>query len=77
MFRSDVGCWCFTVCIRLGWESRLKPCGAFLRQHGSAKIWLVSGVFLGTYLWWGVLSVIANLMKGRQKKGHFQTMKIE
>lgn len=37
-------------------------------------IWLVMGVFLGTYLWWGVLSALVNIMKSRQKKDHFQMM---
>ena len=37
-------------------------------------MWLVMGVFLGTYLWWGVLSASVNIMKSRQKKDHFQTM---
>ena len=37
-------------------------------------MWLVMGVFLGTYLWWGVLSASLNIMKSRQKKDHFQMM---
>lgn len=37
-------------------------------------MWLVSGVFLGTYLWWGVLSAAVNIMKSKQKKEHFRTM---
>lgn len=37
-------------------------------------MWLVIGVFLGTYFWWGALSVAVNFMKSRQKKDHFQTM---
>ena len=37
-------------------------------------MWLVIGVFLGTYLWWGALSAAVNIMKSRQKKDHFQTM---
>lgn len=37
-------------------------------------MWLVVGVFLGTYLWWGALSVAVNIMKSRQKKDNFQTM---
>lgn len=37
-------------------------------------LWLVIGVFLGTYLWWGVLSVAVNIMKSRQKKDDFQTI---
>lgn len=35
---------------------------------------LVLGVFFGTYLWWGALSVAVSVMKSRQKKDHFQTM---
>lgn len=35
---------------------------------------LVIGVFLGTYLWWGILSTVVNIMKNRQKKDHFQMM---
>lgn len=37
-------------------------------------IYLVSGVFLGTYLWWTALSVIVGILKGRQKKDHLQIM---
>lgn len=37
-------------------------------------MWLVIGVFLGTYLWWGALSVAVNFMKSRQKKDNFQMM---
>lgn len=37
-------------------------------------ICLVIGVFLGTYLWWTALSVIVNILKGRQKKDHLQIM---
>ena len=37
-------------------------------------MWLVIGVFLGTYFWWGALSAAVNIMKSRQKKDHFQTM---
>lgn len=37
-------------------------------------MWLVIGVFLGTYLWWGTLSVAVNFMKSRQKKDNFQMM---
>ena len=37
-------------------------------------ICLVIGVFLGTYLWWAALSVIVNILKGRQKKDHLQIM---
>ena len=37
-------------------------------------MWLVGGVFLGTYFWWGILSAVVNIMKNRQKKDHFQTM---
>lgn len=37
-------------------------------------ICLVIGVFLGTYLWWTVLSVIVSILKGRQKKDHLQIM---
>lgn len=37
-------------------------------------MWLVIGVFLGTYFWWAALSVAVNFMKSRQKKDHFQTM---
>jgi Putative threonine efflux protein len=37
-------------------------------------MWLVIGVFLGTYFWWGALSIAVNIMKSRQKKEHFQTM---
>ena len=35
---------------------------------------LVFGVFIGTYFWWGTLSASVNIMKGRQKKDHFQMM---
>lgn len=35
---------------------------------------LVLGVFLGTYLWWGVLSASVNIMKNRRKNDHFQRM---
>ena len=34
---------------------------------------LVLGVFLGTYIWWGILSITVNIMKSRQKN-NFQTM---
>lgn len=37
-------------------------------------ICLVSGVFLGTYLWWTALSVIVSILKGRQKRDHLQIM---
>lgn len=37
-------------------------------------ICLVIGVFLGTYLWWTALSVIVNILKGRQKKDHLKIM---
>lgn len=37
-------------------------------------ICLVSGVFLGTYLWWMALSVIVSILKGKQKKDHMQIM---
>ena len=37
-------------------------------------MWLVGGVFLGTYFWWGILSAAVNIMKNRQKKDRFQTM---
>ena len=37
-------------------------------------MWLVIGVFLGTYLWWGVLTAAVNIMKSRQKKDNIQTM---
>ncbi len=37
-------------------------------------MWLVFGVFIGTYFWWGALSVSVNIMKSRQKKDHFQMM---
>ena len=35
---------------------------------------LVFGVFLGTYLWWGILSAVVNIMRNRQKRDHFRTM---
>ena len=35
-------------------------------------MWLVIGVFLGTYFWWGTLSAAVNIMKSRQKKNHVQ-----
>lgn len=37
-------------------------------------MWLVIGVFLGTYFWWSILSVTVNILKSRQKKDHFQMM---
>ena len=37
-------------------------------------MWLVFGVFIGTYFWWGTLSVSVNIMKSIQKKDHFQMM---
>lgn len=37
-------------------------------------MWLVVGVFLGTYLWWGALSVAVNIMKSKQKKDNFLMM---
>lgn len=37
-------------------------------------IWLVIGVFLGTYLWWAGLSVTVSILKGRQKKDRVQIM---
>lgn len=37
-------------------------------------VYLVIGVFLGTYLWWTALSVIVSILKGRQKKDHLQIM---
>lgn len=37
-------------------------------------MWLVIGVFFGTYLWWGVLTAAVNIMKSRQKKDHFIMM---
>lgn len=37
-------------------------------------IGLVSGVFIGTYLWWGTLSGIVTLLKKRAKSNHLPVM---
>lgn len=37
-------------------------------------IGLVSGVFIGTYLWWGTLSGIVALLKKRAKSNHLPVM---
>lgn len=37
-------------------------------------IGLVSGVFIGTYLWWGSLSGIVTLLKKRAKSNHLPVM---
>ncbi|MCI9274442.1 MAG: LysE family transporter [Clostridiales bacterium] len=37
-------------------------------------IMLVCGVFIGTYIWWGMLSAITNLVKKKTEKFSFRSM---
>lgn len=40
----------------------------------TASIQLVCGVFIGTYLWWGVLSAATGILKKRTKENSFRNM---
>ena len=40
----------------------------------SDGIYLVAGVFLGTYFWWGTLATLTQLIKRRAAKFQLRTM---
>lgn len=39
-------------------------------------IMLVSGVFIGTYIWWGTLTTITNILKKKTRKFSFRYMNL-
>ena len=50
-----------------------------MQNHGWSGAWsfgslLVAGVFLETYLWWGVLAVLTQRIKRRAAKFQLRTM---